>query len=34
MPLGRMLPRYYRVRGWDERGVPRARTLDRLRIRT
>ena len=33
VPLWRMLPAYYRLRGWDERGVPRAKTLDRLRVR-
>ncbi|MBI5546196.1 MAG: aldehyde ferredoxin oxidoreductase family protein [Deltaproteobacteria bacterium] len=33
VPLARMLPRYYRIRGWDERGVPTAKTLKRLRVR-
>ena len=28
-----MLPRYYKVRGWDASGVPKRSTLDRLRIR-
>jgi len=34
VPLGEMLPAYYHVRGWDAEGVPRARTLHRLRVRT
>jgi aldehyde:ferredoxin oxidoreductase len=29
-----MLPEYYRLRGWDERGVPTAEKLEQLRIRT
>jgi aldehyde:ferredoxin oxidoreductase len=33
VPLDEMLPRYYRVRGWDRSGVPTPETLDRLRIR-
>jgi len=28
--LGRMLPEYYRLRGWDAKGVPTAKTLKRL----
>jgi len=32
-PLHQLLPRYYRLRGWDTRGVPTARTLERLRVR-
>ncbi|MFP6639015.1 MAG: aldehyde ferredoxin oxidoreductase family protein, partial [Myxococcota bacterium] len=32
-PLGELLPRYYRLRGWDADGVPRPRTLDRLQVR-
>ena len=28
--LGAMLPEYYRLRGWDKKGVPRAKTLRRL----
>ncbi len=34
VPLGRMLPQYYRLRGWDTRGVPTAKTIKRLKIRT
>ena len=34
VPLDAMLPRYYKVRGWDERGVPKPATLNRLGIRT
>ena len=32
VPLDKMLPKYYRIRGWDANGVPTARTLKRLRI--
>jgi aldehyde:ferredoxin oxidoreductase len=32
-PLHQLLPRYYTLRGWDARGVPTARTLERLRVR-
>jgi aldehyde:ferredoxin oxidoreductase len=32
VPLHQMLPRYYKVRGWDEQGVPKRSTLARLRI--
>ena len=32
-PLHLLLPRYYALRGWDTRGVPTARTLDRLRVK-
>ena len=28
--LGRLLPEYYALRGWDEHGVPKAETLSRL----
>jgi aldehyde:ferredoxin oxidoreductase len=28
--LGKMLPKYYRLRGWDRNGVPRKGTLKRL----
>ncbi len=34
VPLRQMLPTFYRVRGWDEHGVPTARTIRRLKIRT
>ncbi len=34
VPLREMLPTYYRIRGWDERGVPTERTIRRLGIRT
>jgi len=33
VPLHRMLPRYYKLRGWDESGVPKRSTLERLQIR-
>jgi aldehyde:ferredoxin oxidoreductase len=32
-PLGALLPRYYRNRGWDADGVPTRRTLERLQVR-
>ena len=32
VPLAKMLPRYYRVRGWSADGVPRAKKLRRLGI--
>ena len=28
--LDKMLPEYYQLRGWDEGGVPREETLERL----
>jgi len=33
VPLEEMLPRYYAIRGWDARGVPKPKTLARLQIR-
>jgi len=33
VPLGVMLPQYYKIRGWDETGVPTDATVRRLRIR-
>ncbi|MCX7679288.1 MAG: aldehyde ferredoxin oxidoreductase family protein [Spirochaetes bacterium] len=30
--LNRMLPAYYRLRGWDKNGVPTARTLKKLQL--
>ena len=32
-PLDQLLPRYYKIRGWDEHGVPLPRTLARLQVR-
>jgi aldehyde:ferredoxin oxidoreductase len=32
-PLPELLPRYYRRRGWDEQGVPKPRTLEKLGVR-
>ena len=32
-PLDELLPRYYKLRGWDEEGVPTAKTLKKLQIR-
>jgi len=34
VPLREMLPTYYQLRGWDTHGVPRAKTIRRLGIRT
>ena len=33
VPLAKMLPKYYKLRGWDEHGVPTPKTLERLSIR-
>jgi aldehyde:ferredoxin oxidoreductase len=33
VPLHKMLPRYYKVRGWDKGGVPKDSTLDALQVR-
>jgi aldehyde:ferredoxin oxidoreductase len=33
-PLDQLLPRYYKLRGWDKNGVPTAKTLKGLQIRT
>ena len=30
--LDKMLPEYYRIRGWDEKGVPTAMKLEELDI--
>jgi aldehyde:ferredoxin oxidoreductase len=32
VPLEKMLKRFYKVRGWDKQGVPKKRTLKRLKI--
>ncbi len=32
-PLHLLLPRYYKLRGWDAEGVPTPRTLERLRVK-
>lgn len=32
VPLDKMLPKYYKVRGWDENGVPKPKTLRKLGI--
>jgi aldehyde:ferredoxin oxidoreductase len=31
-PLDQLLPRYYKNRGWDAKGVPTPRTLERLQL--
>lgn len=33
VPLGKMLPRYYKVRGWERDGAPSRATLERLQVR-
>ena len=33
VPLEKMIKKYYKVRGWDERGIPRKQTLKKLGIR-
>ncbi|RKZ90785.1 MAG: aldehyde:ferredoxin oxidoreductase, partial [Gammaproteobacteria bacterium] len=33
VPLDEMLPKYYRLRGWDSGGIPTEKTLKRLQIR-
>ena len=33
VPLDKLLPRYYRLRGWDAGGRPKKKLLDRLSIR-
>jgi len=30
--LSELLPKYYEVRGWDEKGYPKEETLKRLEI--
>ncbi len=30
VPLSKMLPKYYRLRGWDRDGIPRRKTLKKL----
>jgi aldehyde:ferredoxin oxidoreductase len=32
VPLDKMLPRYYKVRGWDKNGVPKPKKLRQLGI--
>jgi aldehyde:ferredoxin oxidoreductase len=32
-PLPELLPRYYKLRGWDAGGVPKPKTLAKLRVR-
>jgi aldehyde:ferredoxin oxidoreductase len=32
-PLAKLLPRYYRLRGWDPQGVPLPATLEKLQVR-
>ena len=32
-PLDEMLPKYYKLRGWNEEGIPKKDTLERLGIR-
>ncbi|NMA00034.1 MAG: hypothetical protein GX924_03250, partial [Clostridiaceae bacterium] len=32
VPLDKMLPKYYKVRGWDENGIPTKKKLKKLGI--
>ncbi len=32
VPLDKMMPKYYKTRGWDEKGVPKPKTLRKLGI--
>ena len=32
-PLPQLLPRYYKLRGWDDNGIPKKQTLERLQVR-
>ncbi len=32
VPLGKMLPKYYKIRGWDENGIPTPKTLKKLKL--
>ncbi len=32
-PLDQLLPRYYRIRGWDAGGIPLPKTLEKLQVR-
>ena len=32
VPLGKMLPAYYKLRGWDANGIPTAKTLRKLNL--
>jgi aldehyde:ferredoxin oxidoreductase len=33
VPLGKMLPAYYKLRGWDANGIPTAKTLRKLDLK-
>jgi aldehyde:ferredoxin oxidoreductase len=30
VPLGKMMPKYYKLRGWDQNGVPTPKTVRKL----
>lgn len=32
VPLSKMLPKYYRLRGWDKNGIPTKRMLKKLQL--
>jgi aldehyde:ferredoxin oxidoreductase len=32
-PLDQLLPRYYKIRGWDVNGIPTPRILEKLQVR-
>ena len=33
-PLDQLLPRYYKIRGWDQAGIPTQKILDKLQVRS
>ena len=33
VPLGKMLPKYYKLRGWDADGIPKEKTLKKLGLK-
>ena len=33
-PLDQLLPRYYKIRGWDKAGIPTQKILDKLQVRS
>lgn len=33
VPLGKMLPAYYKLRGWDANGIPTPRTIRKLDLK-
>ena len=31
-PLDKLLPKYYKIRGWDSNGIPKQSTLEKLQV--